>query len=119
MSVCWDQDAAAKRLDGDESLLSELIAVFFEEYPMHAGGLHRALLHKDLNAMEKAAHSLTASLGSLGATDAENLALELEQACQARDFPLAGKLTERLTAKIEDLRRLLVEGEVTPEAAIE
>ncbi len=115
MSVCRDQGAALQRLDGDESRLSERIAVFFEEYPTHVGGLHRALLRKDLHAMENAAKALTGSLASLGATDAGTLALELQQACQSRDFPAATELTEQLRAKIDDLRRLLIEGEAIVE----
>jgi HPt (histidine-containing phosphotransfer) domain-containing protein len=119
MSVGWDQEAALKGLDGDESLLSEMIAVFFEEYPTYVGGLHRALLHKDLNALQETANALAGSLASLGATDAKNLALALERACQERNFLAAPELTARLRTNIDDLRRLLIEGEVTREAIIE
>lgn len=118
MSVGWDQGASFK-LDGDEPLLAELIAVFFEEYPTHAGDLHRALMHKDLRALQEAAHALAGSLDSLGATDAKSLALELERVCQSRDFAAAAELTERLRANIDHLRRLLIEGEATHEAFIE
>ena len=42
MSVHWDNATALHRLEGDASLLQELIVIFFEEYPKLSDRLRQA-----------------------------------------------------------------------------
>jgi HPt (histidine-containing phosphotransfer) domain-containing protein len=108
MPAGWDYVAALERVGGDEPLLVELIAIFFEEYPKFAGRLTQALSQKDFTALREAAHSLKGSLGYLGAADGEALALAVEQASAACDPVRAGDLVARLMAYIEALRQVMV-----------
>ncbi len=107
MPTAWDYAAALERVDGDELLLSELIAIFFEEYPRFAARLTQSLSQKDFAGLREAAHSLKGSLGYLGATAGEALALSLEQASLSRDPARAGELVAQLMAYIEALRQLM------------
>lgn len=107
MSAGWDYAAALERVGGDESLLVELIAVFFEEYPKFALRLTQSLSQKDFGALREAAHSLKGSLGYLGAANGEALAFAVEQASLGRDLARAGDLVAQLMAYIEALRQLM------------
>jgi HPt (histidine-containing phosphotransfer) domain-containing protein len=108
MSAGWDYAAALERVGGDEPLLVELIAIFFEEYPKFAHRLIQSLSQKDFSGLREAAHSLKGSLGYLGAADGEALALATEQASTAGDLPRAADLVARLMAYIEALRQVMV-----------
>jgi two-component system, sensor histidine kinase and response regulator len=107
MTAGWDYAAALERVGGDEPLLVELIAIFFEEYPKFAGRLTQSLSQKDFATLREVAHSLKGSLGYLGAVDGEALALAVEQASVARDPARAGDLVAQLMAYIEALRQLI------------
>ena len=107
MSAGWDYAAALARVGGDEPLLVELIAIFFEEYPKFAARLTQSLSQKDFTGLREAAHSLKGSLGYLGAAHGESLALAVEQACLAKDVPRAGDLVAQLMAYTEALRQLM------------
>jgi HPt (histidine-containing phosphotransfer) domain-containing protein len=108
MPAGWDYAAAMERVDGDELLLIELIALFFEEYPRFAARLTQSLSQKDLAGLRETAHSLKGSLGYLGAVDGEALALSLEQASLSEDSVRAGELVAQLMAYIEALRQQMV-----------
>jgi len=108
MPTGWDYVAALERVDGDELLLSELIAIFFEEYPKFAARLTQSLSQKDFAGLREAAHSLKGSLGYLGAADGEALAFSLEQSSLSRDPARTGELVAQLMAYIEALRQLMV-----------
>lgn len=108
MSAGWDYVAALERVDGDESLLAELIAIFFQEYPKFAARLTESLSQRDFGALREAAHSLKGSLGYLGAPDGEALSLALEQASSAKDASRADELVAELMAYIEGLRQLML-----------
>jgi two-component system sensor histidine kinase/response regulator len=118
MSTGWDHAAALERLDGDELLLIELIAVFFEEYPKFAARLTQSLSQKDFAGLREAAHSLKGSLGYLGAAEGEALARCLEQASLSSDSNGAGELVAQLMAYIEALRQLMASPAGEPADAI-
>ncbi len=107
MSACWNHAAAVHRLGGEESLLRELIIVFFEDYPRFAARLTRGLEQADFGAMCEAAHSLKGSLAYLGAPEVAARALELEKAVGQENLPEATARTERLMVDIECLRKMM------------
>jgi len=117
MSAVWDYTAALERLGGDEPLLVELIAIFFEEYPKFAARLTQSLSQKDFAALREAAHSLKGSLGYLGAAQGESFALAVEQASAANDAARAGELVAQLMAYIEALRQLMISSTREPNDA--
>ena len=101
MSAHWDHATALDRLEGDESLLQELIAIFFEEYPQLSDRLRHALAQSDLAAVRQTAHSLKGSLGYIGFIDAADLALEVEKASRAEDAAGAAGLAAARRTEIE------------------
>ncbi len=107
MSAGWDYTAALERVGGDEPLLVELIAIFFEEYPRFASRLTQSLSQKDFAGLREVAHSLKGSLGYLGAAHGESLALDVEQASVAKDATRAADLVAQLMAYTEALRQLM------------
>jgi len=104
----WDHTAALQRLGEDESLLVELIAIFFEGYPKLLGRLIRSLSQKDCATAADIAHSLKGSLGYLAVADAERLASDLEQASRAADFPRATALVSQLMTRIDASRQEMI-----------
>ncbi len=104
MTARWNYAAALERVGGDEELLHELILVFFDEYPKLAGQLKQALSVQDLVSLRQAAHSLKGSLGYIGATAAEKMALQIEHASLAGDAARAEECVTALMSEIESLR---------------
>ncbi len=108
MSAGWNYAAALDRVGGDESLLVELIAVFFEEYPKFASRLTQSLSQKDFAGLRATAHSLKGSLGYLGAGAGEMMAAAVEQASLAGNFSRVSDLVAQLMAYIEALRQIMI-----------
>ena len=95
MSLHWNYAAALDRVGSDEALLRELIDIFFEEYPKYVNRLNEAVSRQDPLSLREAAHALKGSLGYLGATAAEKMAIEIEGASLAGDpVTAAGLVTE-------------------------
>ena len=107
MPACWNHAAAVQRLGGDESLLQELISIFFEDYPRLAARLERGLEQADFAALREAAHSLKGSLAYLGAPEIAACALELEKAARQEDLSAAAERTQRLMVAVEELRKAM------------
>src|SRR6185436_11015952 len=76
------------RVEGDRSLLAELVAIFLDESPLRLSEIRRCLQSGDAKGVERAAHTLRGSVGSLGARAAAQAALALES--KGRDGVLAG-----------------------------
>jgi two-component system, sensor histidine kinase and response regulator len=107
MSSHWDHVTALHRLEGDESLLQELIAIFFEEYPNHCDRLRQGLAHSDFALVRETAHSLKGSLGYVGFTAAAELALEIENASREEDVVKAAGFADELMTEIEAVKKMM------------
>jgi CheY-like chemotaxis protein/HPt (histidine-containing phosphotransfer) domain-containing protein len=84
----FDAADVLARVEGDRSLLAELVAIFLEESPLRLAEIRRCLASGDAKGVERAAHTLRGSVGSLGARAAAQAALALE--IKGRDGALAG-----------------------------
>ncbi len=102
--LAWDRIAALDRVGGDEPLLRELIAVFFEDYPNLAQRLRQALSAQDLKRLREAAHTLKGGLGYLGVSGGVDLAVEIESACRDGDAAKVAGLLETLLTEVASLR---------------
>jgi CheY-like chemotaxis protein len=80
------------RVEGDHSLLAELVAIFLAESPTRLAEIRRCLDAGDAKGVERAAHTLRGSVSSFGARVAAQAALALE--LTARDGVLAGAETQ-------------------------
>ena len=106
-SAAWDRAAALDRLGGDESLLNELIEVFFNDYPVLAARLTEALARGDIASLRESAHTLKGSLGVLGLEETAGLAQAIESASQVEDATTAVSLIDRFMAEIETLQDIM------------
>jgi len=106
-TAVWDRAAALDRLGGDESLLNELIEVFFTNYPVLAGRLTEALARGDMASLREPAHTLKGSLGVLGLQETAGLAQAIESASQVDDATAAVGLIDRFMAEIDTLQDLM------------
>jgi two-component system, sensor histidine kinase and response regulator len=88
----FDAADVLARVEGDRSLLAELVAIFLEESPIRLAEIRRCLVSGDAKGLERAAHTLRGSVGSLGARAAAHAALALE--IKGRDGALAGAEVE-------------------------
>jgi two-component system sensor histidine kinase/response regulator len=64
---------------GDRTLLSELLAIFVSDGPVHLAALRDAITHADAAELTRLAHMLKGELRTLGAATAATLAEQLEE----------------------------------------
>jgi signal transduction histidine kinase/CheY-like chemotaxis protein len=76
-------EALLERFLGDRSLLQAVAETFIEHLPVLLGDVDAAVAAGDLQALQRAAHSLKGSAGNFGYAPAFDAALRLEQLGQA------------------------------------
>jgi signal transduction histidine kinase/DNA-binding response OmpR family regulator/streptogramin lyase len=103
----FDKDAALARVDGDERLLADMIAVFFDDYPRQIAALREAVSKQDPKSLERAAHSLRGALSNFGGTAAAEIAQDVERIARSGDLRTAEEICSQLDAELERLRRAL------------
>jgi CheY-like chemotaxis protein len=95
-----DHAAALRAVDGDESLLLDIIDVFQQNAPRYLEALREAVRHEDVRQLEYTAHRLKGALGAVGATTAYTLAAQLETVGHEAHFGGAAGLIERLAGEL-------------------
>jgi signal transduction histidine kinase/DNA-binding response OmpR family regulator len=95
------------RLDGDRTLLAELVELFRAEFPGNLSAVQRAIDQQDANGLRNGGHSLKGTLGNLSAIDASVLAAELESIGKSLDLTEAQPTLDRLAQEIDDVMRAL------------
>jgi signal transduction histidine kinase/CheY-like chemotaxis protein len=96
----WDSARALESVDGDESLLRELVQIFLEEIPHQLANLQKGIEASDLEQIERTAHSLKGELGCLGLMDAAQKARDLERMGHERAVQPAAELFVAFKAEI-------------------
>ena len=94
-------DELLDRLDGDRAFLAELTELFRADYPRHIGAIHKAIQRNDAPGVKQASHTLKGALSNLAATEARDIAANLER------FGLSGDLASATTA-LDGLEKELV-----------
>jgi two-component system, sensor histidine kinase and response regulator len=74
-----------ERVESDEDLLRELLALFQEDLPWSRAALQTAIAGGDPREIERAAHRLKGMLANLSAKTPASLAAEIESAARAGD----------------------------------
>jgi CheY-like chemotaxis protein len=96
--------ALLHRVDGDRTLVREIVRLFFEETPLLLRTIQAAFRKGDLTAMGKAAHRLRGTLTTIGAERAAAPALQIELSSFAGEpGPDPGALAE-LEAELSRLQ---------------
>jgi two-component system, sensor histidine kinase and response regulator len=96
-----DLEAALDRLGGDRGLYDELVVVFRKECPNMAVEMRRALHNRDLQILERSAHTLRGAASNLGAVAVSEAALLLEKLANAGDHEVAYEQFRTLQNEIE------------------
>ncbi len=79
------KDALAQ-VDGNETLLRDLVGLFLTECPRWMTEMDEAIRQRDAGQIKRAGHNLKGSLGMIGARTAYDAALELEAMGRAHDL---------------------------------
>jgi HPt (histidine-containing phosphotransfer) domain-containing protein len=77
--MIFDKGCFLSRLEGDELLASEIIAMFLQECPKLLANVHQAAEQRNASRLVRAVHSLKGSVGDLAAPQAFEAARDLEQ----------------------------------------
>jgi histidine phosphotransfer protein HptB len=104
----FDRAVLLERVEGDEKLLAEMIQLYVEDAPRALEAMRSALHDHDLQALERAAHSLKGSSSSLSAKAVAEAASRLEQSAKRGD-------TKGAQSTLADIERAL--NELLPELA--
>ncbi|NOT53104.1 MAG: response regulator [Deltaproteobacteria bacterium] len=102
-----DRQELLALLDGDLSLLTELIDIFWENSPDLIAQLRSALEDRDLHTLTYAAHALKGAVGNFAAKRALSLIAELETTGETSDFSQATHTLDALEAELASLRHAL------------
>jgi len=94
----------------DEGFVRDTIGVFLEEFPRRMAALARAGRGGDANAVERLAHGLKSSAGSLGAYAIMASSAEIERLAGEGQLETAALIFDRLRDQFAEVRpRLLAE----------
>jgi HPt (histidine-containing phosphotransfer) domain-containing protein/anti-sigma regulatory factor (Ser/Thr protein kinase) len=96
-------------VDGDKTLLLELSQLFLQDYPVQMIELRKAVESGEARQLERAAHSLKSSLGTIGAKSAWTLAYELETIARTTRLHEAADTLQQLTAELARLAAFLAD----------
>jgi HPt (histidine-containing phosphotransfer) domain-containing protein/anti-sigma regulatory factor (Ser/Thr protein kinase) len=94
-------------VDGDKALMMELGQLFLEDYPIQMTELRKAIDRGDVCQLERTAHSLKGTLGTIAASNARTLAYELERMGHTARLDKAAIILQQLTAELERLTAFL------------
>ena len=83
--LVWNQAELLERVDNDQELLRDLLAIFKDDFPRTMQSLEAAVSSGDLSATKRLSHTLKGMLASLGGTRAAATAAKLEQTANAGD----------------------------------
>jgi two-component system sensor histidine kinase/response regulator len=110
-SVCTAE--LLERIDGDRTLLAELVALLRESYPGQVRAAREAVIQGDALGLQRVGHSLKGALGNLGAPIGSRIAFELESMGRGGDLGLAqarlDQLEDELIRVMESLEGLCLE----------
>jgi CheY-like chemotaxis protein/HPt (histidine-containing phosphotransfer) domain-containing protein len=106
-TATWNRTVVLERIDGDESLLRELLTIFLDESPKHLTGLQRAIETGNSEEIERTAHSMRGELGYLGLANAAQTAKDLERLGHECNLqPVAGLLVS-LKAEVSAVSKVM------------
>jgi two-component system sensor histidine kinase/response regulator len=97
-SVCTEE--LFERIEGDRTLLSELVVLLRESYPGQIRSAREAVLQSDAAALQRVGHSLKGALGNLAAPIGARIAYELESMGKSGDLRLAKTRVDMLEGEL-------------------
>jgi CheY-like chemotaxis protein len=101
--LVFDKSGFLARLEGDELLGSEIIAMFLQECPRLLEGVRQATEQRNASLLERAAHALKGSVGDIAAPQAFDAARILEQLAREGKFEGVGAALKTLEVALDRL----------------
>ncbi|MCH5374361.1 MAG: response regulator [Planctomycetes bacterium] len=101
--VGLDWDVAMEAVQGDQTLLRELIEIFLDEGPTLMSQAHDALAKGDASRLQRAAHTIKSSVRLFGAKRAFEFCYDLENLAKRGKLGEASAAVARLDAELEEL----------------
>jgi two-component system, sensor histidine kinase and response regulator len=98
--VDWDLAKTLDQLDGDATLLREVIEIFLNDAPKHLSALRLAVDQGIAETVESVAHSLKGELGYLGQSEISKKAQEIEGMGRSHNIERAASLLPRFEADV-------------------
>ena len=92
-----------RQLGDDDELVSDVIALFLDDYLSRLQALNAAVEARDPDAIRTAAHTLKGSASTFCASRVVDTAARLEAASGREDFAVISSYVARLTAEVEQL----------------
>jgi len=106
--LSFNRHMALDHVGGDESLLKEVVQLFLMEYPQQLEQVEQGVNDSDPDLLERSAHSLKGSLGTLGGEVAAIFASALEVMGRTRNLEGARERLAELQSSIQLLHRELL-----------
>jgi len=106
-SSTWNCSGVLERIDGDESLLHELLTIFLEESPKQLTSLQLAIESGNPEEVERTAHSMKGELSYLGLANAAQTAKDLERLGYERNLQPAASLLVSLKAEMSSVSKIM------------
>jgi two-component system sensor histidine kinase/response regulator len=107
--TAFDRAHALEYVGDSERLLFEIAAIFLEHTPKVLAEIHTAIVTRDPNTLERAAHTLQGSLSVFGAEVASAAAQELESLGRAGGVDGAEAICAALDTEVARLSTVLAE----------
>ncbi|HZU41380.1 MAG TPA: response regulator [Terriglobales bacterium] len=99
----WDPEMALARVDGDRALFREVVDIFRQEGPKLLQKLETALLASDIEAVQRAAHSIKGEVSYFAAPNAVEAAKTIEYAARDKDLAKCQATMPELKKHLDEL----------------
>ena len=99
-----DREAVLERVGGDTDLLRELVDLFTDDSLRLVDRIRRAVMKKDADDLEEAAHGLKGSVLNFGAKSVADIAQGLETMGKNRDLTQVQNVVVELERQVQKLR---------------
>lgn len=110
--LTFNREMALDRVGGDEELLREVAQLYMDEYPTIVDQIQAAVRSGSALDLQRSAHTLKGSLGTLGAEQAAAQALRLEMMGRLQNMTDASAALCELHRVLESFHQQL-QGELT------
>jgi PAS domain S-box-containing protein len=105
--LIFDREEALVRMEGDEQLLQELVAIFLVDAPRYLTELQRATTTRDIATLAHVAHTIKGAVANIGAHLTCSAALQLEQCAESGDEAQIADACARLEVELGRLTTVL------------
>jgi two-component system, sensor histidine kinase and response regulator len=106
-SFVFDREVACTRMGGDRQLLREVIAIFRAQTPALMTAMRRAAKDNDIGNLQRTAHTLKGSLGTLHAPRAYEAAARLEDFARREETAAIPAAVAAFESEMTKLQRAL------------